>query len=72
MIKVLIVEDEPIAAEAFASYVQRVAGFVVGGVARTGADALTRLSTSQFCLVLLDMLPRSGPRASRRAAIWNI
>jgi response regulator of citrate/malate metabolism len=55
MINVLIVEDEPIAADAHAAYVARVPGFVVGGRARTGAEALRLLANSQVELVLLDI-----------------
>jgi response regulator of citrate/malate metabolism len=55
MIRVLVVEDEPIAAAAHAAYVARVPGYVVRGEARTGADALRILAKGQVDLVLLDM-----------------
>jgi response regulator of citrate/malate metabolism len=55
MISVLIVEDEPVAAEALADYVRRVAGFSVVGVVRTGAEALRRLALEPCDLVLLDV-----------------
>jgi len=55
MIRVLVVEDEPIAAAAHAAYVARVPGFVVNGQARTAADALRTLATTPIDLVLLDM-----------------
>lgn len=56
MIRVLVVEDDAVAAEAHRRYVERVAGFAVAGVVHSGADAL------RFCeqrrdavdLVLLD------------------
>ncbi len=54
-IRVLVVEDEPVAAEAHATYVGRVEGFVVSGVARTARDALRHLGTDRVDLVLLDM-----------------
>jgi response regulator of citrate/malate metabolism len=55
MIRVLIVEDEPIAADAHAAYVARVPGFVVNGQAGTAADALRMLAKTHTDLVLLDM-----------------
>ncbi|MFP5346816.1 MAG: response regulator [Actinomycetes bacterium] len=57
MIRVLVVEDEPIAAEAHRMYVERVPGFAVAGVAGSGAEALRvlRASDRQVDLVLLDM-----------------
>jgi response regulator of citrate/malate metabolism len=55
MIRVLIVEDEPIAAAAHAAYVARVPGFVVAGQAGTVADALRELANGRIDLVLLDM-----------------
>ena len=42
-IRVLVVEDEEIAAAAHAEYVRRVAGFEVAGVARSGLEALRLL-----------------------------
>ncbi|GAB79476.1 Response regulator of citrate/malate metabolism [Austwickia chelonae] len=55
MLQVLVVEDEPVAAVAHASYVRRVPGFVVAGVARTGQEALSTLRSAQIDLVLLDL-----------------
>jgi response regulator of citrate/malate metabolism len=53
---VLVVEDEEVAAQAHASYVDRVDGFEVAGVARSGSDALRQLSNDPgIDLVLLDM-----------------
>ncbi|MBD3783608.1 MAG: response regulator [Micrococcales bacterium] len=54
-IRVLVVEDEPVAAEAHATYVGRVEGFVVAGVVHTARDALQHLGTHAVDLVLLDM-----------------
>jgi response regulator of citrate/malate metabolism len=51
----MVVEDEPIAADAHAVYVERVPGFVVAGKVATGGDALRRLSRVPVDLVLLDM-----------------
>ncbi|WP_392543609.1 response regulator [Oryzobacter telluris] len=54
-IVVLVVEDDPVVAEAHAAYVGRVAGFEVAGVALTARDALRHLDRGQVDLVLLDM-----------------
>jgi len=56
-IGVLVVEDEPVAADAHRAYVERVPGFVVRGVAQDGAAAIKALGdpASAVDLVLLDM-----------------
>lgn len=61
MIRVLIVEDEVITAEAHALYVGRLDGFEVASVAHTGAEAVRLLKASlgqaaeRIDLILLDM-----------------
>jgi Response regulator of citrate/malate metabolism len=57
MIRVLVVEDEAIAADAHAEYVRRIDGFELVGVARTGGEALRMLHEAPggVDLVLLDM-----------------
>jgi response regulator of citrate/malate metabolism len=54
VIKVLVVEDEPVAAEAHRVYVDRLAGFSVAGVLHSGGDALRFCEREQVDLVLLD------------------
>jgi response regulator of citrate/malate metabolism len=56
-IGVLVVEDEPIAADAHRAYVERVPGFVVRGVVHEGAGSIRLLSdpSSAIDLLLLDM-----------------
>ncbi len=55
-IQVLVVEDDPVACAAHASYVERVPGFAVAGTARTARDALRLLGSGPpVDLVLLDM-----------------
>lgn len=56
-ISVLVVEDEPVVAEAHAEYVRRTEGFVLAGVAHTAAQALGFLQGPgpEVDLVLLDM-----------------
>jgi response regulator of citrate/malate metabolism len=54
-IRVLVVEDDPITAQAHAEYVARVPGFVVVGTVMTGTDALRHLSRPGTDLVLLDL-----------------
>lgn len=58
MVRVLVVEDEEVAAAAHAEYVRRVDGFQLAGVARSGGEALRMLreaSAGGIDLVLLDM-----------------
>ncbi len=56
-IGVLVVEDEPVAADAHRAYLERVPGFVVRGVVHDGAGAIRVLGdpSSAVDLVLLDM-----------------
>lgn len=56
-IRVLIVEDEPVAAAAHVAYVKQVPGFVVSGMAHDGAGAIQQLGdpSSGIDLVLLDL-----------------
>ncbi|NEA31855.1 response regulator [Streptomyces sp. SID13031] len=54
-LRVLVVEDDPVAAEAHRVYVDRLPGFVCVGLAGTAARALHILSGEQVDLVLLDM-----------------
>ncbi|HEU4425967.1 MAG TPA: response regulator [Pilimelia sp.] len=55
MIRVLVVEDDPVASEAHAAYTERVPGFQVAARAATGAEALRMLGRHEVDLVLLDM-----------------
>ena len=55
-VRVLVVEDEALAAEAHAAYTARVAGFEVAGIARSAAEAARFLVTDRHVdLILLDM-----------------
>jgi len=55
-VRVLVVEDEELAAEAHATYTGRVAGFEVAGVVRSAGEALRFLAAdAEVDLVLLDM-----------------
>jgi response regulator of citrate/malate metabolism len=60
-IRVLVVEDDPITAEAHAAYVARVDGFDVAGIAHTGHEAFRMLrasgrgQTTPIDLILLDV-----------------
>lgn len=55
-VRVLVVEDEAIAAQAHAEYVGRVPGFSVAGVARSGVETLRHLQKDpDIDLILLDM-----------------
>ncbi len=55
-VRVLVVEDDELSAQAHAAYVRRTAGFEVAGVARSSVEALRLLrSEPDVHLVLLDM-----------------
>ncbi|MFE7956703.1 response regulator [Streptomyces sp. NPDC057413] len=54
-IRVLVVEDDPVAADAHVMYVGRVPGFVAVGKAHTGAEARRALERTQVDLLLLDL-----------------
>jgi response regulator of citrate/malate metabolism len=55
-IRVLVVEDEEIAASAHAAYVERTSGFTLAGVAHSGHEALRLLRRDPSVdLLLLDM-----------------
>jgi response regulator of citrate/malate metabolism len=54
-LRVLVVEDEPIAAEAHTAYVERVPGFVVVATVGTTQAALKALQDKAVDVVLLDM-----------------
>ncbi|WP_113698915.1 response regulator [Nonomuraea lactucae] len=55
MISVLVVEDEEITAEANRIYVERVPGFKVAAVVRSGGEALRFLRHTPVDLILLDL-----------------
>lgn len=60
-IRTLVVEDDPIIADAHRSYVERLPGFVVAGVATSGRQALRLAELGNIDLVLLDFfLPDIG------------
>ena len=55
-VRVLVVEDEQLAAEAHATYTNRVDGFEVAAVARSAGEAMRALAAdATIDLVLLDM-----------------
>ncbi|GAB2826780.1 response regulator [Streptomyces chlorus] len=54
-IRVLVVEDDPVAADAHVMYVGRVPGFVAAGKAATGAEARRMLERTPVDLLLLDL-----------------
>jgi CitB family two-component system response regulator MalR len=55
MIKVLIVEDDPMVAELNRRYVERVEGFLFCGIVKNGDEALAFLQEKTVDLVLLDI-----------------
>ena len=54
MIEVLVVEDDPVAAEAHRRHVERVPGFTVADVVHSGAAAMRVLERRPVDLILLD------------------
>lgn len=59
-IRVLIVEDDAVAADAHQMYVARVPGFAVAGVAHTRAGAARLLESRPVDLILLDLYLPDG------------
>ncbi|MFJ3101883.1 response regulator [Streptomyces sp. NPDC086835] len=59
-IRVLVVEDDPVAADAHALYVGRVAGFKVAGIAHSRAEAVRALERTDVDLLLLDLYLPDG------------
>ncbi|MGW0467425.1 response regulator [Streptomyces sp. NPDC003027] len=59
-IRVLVVEDDPVAADAHALYAGRVPGFAVTGVAHSRAAAVRALDRTPVDLILLDLYLPDG------------
>lgn len=59
-IRVLVVEDDPVAADAHRLYVERVPGFEVAGAARSRAEAARLLDQVPVDLILLDLYLPDG------------
>jgi response regulator of citrate/malate metabolism len=59
-IRVLVVEDDPVAADAHQLYVRRVPGFTVAGVAHSRAEAGRLLERTEIDLLLLDLYLPDG------------
>ncbi|GHF50343.1 transcriptional regulatory protein [Streptomyces mashuensis] len=59
-IRVLVVEDDPVAADAHALYVSRMPGFIVVGVAHSRGDATQILKRTPVDLLLLDLYLPDG------------
>ncbi|MFI7272767.1 response regulator [Streptomyces sp. NPDC049879] len=59
-IGVLVVEDDPLAAEAHGRYVERVPGFAVRGIAHSAAEARRVLARTPVDLLLLDLYLPDG------------
>ena len=55
MIRVLVVDDQPVVAQGHRLYVERVQGFEVVGVAHDGPQAIARCREGGVDLVLLDL-----------------
>jgi len=55
LIKVLIVEDDPMVAELNKHYLDQVEGFVLVGMVSNGAEALEFLKLNEVTLILLDI-----------------
>ncbi len=54
-IRVLVVEDDAVAVEAHAAYIERTRGFTLAGVAQSFQDAVRLLGEHGIDLVLLDL-----------------
>ncbi|WP_018639464.1 response regulator [Parafrankia elaeagni] len=54
-IRTLIVEADPVTADAYSIYVEKLAGFTVSGVAYSGAQCLRQVAHDGHDLVVLDL-----------------
>jgi response regulator of citrate/malate metabolism len=54
-IRVLVVDDEPLIADAHREFTRKVGGFEVVGVAHSAQEAMTKLRSEPVDLVLLDL-----------------
>ncbi|MFC5721292.1 response regulator [Streptomyces gamaensis] len=59
-VRVLVVEDDPVAAAAHAQYVRRVPGFTLAGVVHSRGDASQFLKRTAVDLLLLDLYLPDG------------
>lgn len=67
-IKVLLVEDDPMVQEINLSFIERVDGFTVIGLARNGEEALDQIKKLEPDLVILDLyMPGKGGLEALRA-----
>jgi len=55
VLKVMVVEDDPMVANLHKRFLSVMEGFSVSGIARTGTEALEMLAKSEVDLVLLDI-----------------
>ncbi len=55
MIKVLIVEDDPMVIKFNKYYLEQIDGFKLGGIARSAHEALEVLEKEEIDLILLDV-----------------
>ena len=59
MIKVLVVEDDPMVAQLHEHYLSQIKGFMLCDVARNGQEALQLLKEKEYDLMILDVfMPR--------------
>ncbi|MFE3291738.1 response regulator [Rhodococcus sp. NPDC059234] len=77
MIRVLVVEDEPLIAEAHRAYVGRVPGFTVHSVVHTGAAAMRTVAVANATdepidLILLDLGLPDGSGLDVAAALGRL
>lgn len=68
-LRVLVVEDDPVAADAHALYVSRTPGFEVAGVAHSRAEAGRLLERMTVDLILLDLQLPDGSGLSLLRAL---
>jgi two-component system, CitB family, response regulator MalR len=55
MIRVLIVEDDPMVADLNRKFIERVSEFTIEGIASNGEEALAILKENKIDLVILDI-----------------
>ena len=72
MIKVLLIEDDPMVREVNRQFIERVNGFEIVGMAANGVEGFEKICTLKPDLVLMDIfMPEQNGVAIRKSQNFN-